>query len=73
MTFELKRKKDITCGKKSTKKSPAYGRGFKPKFFGNSTSGPLPDFSQAVKASQPMSIDGVGDREEEKRLIFEFG
>ncbi len=24
--------KDMTCEKKSTKKSPAYGRGFKPKF-----------------------------------------
>ena len=32
MTFELKRKRDITCGKKSTKKSPAYGGGFKPNF-----------------------------------------
>jgi hypothetical protein len=30
----------------------------------------LPDFSQAVKASQPMSIDGVGDREEEKKINF---
>jgi hypothetical protein len=30
----------------------------------------LPDFSQAVKASQSMSIDGVGDREEEKKINF---
>ena len=32
MTFELKRKNDITCGKKTTKKLPGYGRGFKPNF-----------------------------------------
>ena len=32
MSCELKSNKDMTCENKSTKKSPADGRGFKPNF-----------------------------------------
>ena len=38
MTFELTSKKDITCRKKSTKKSLAHGRDFKPNFSVNKIS-----------------------------------
>ena len=37
ITFEPKSKKDITCGETQTKKSSAYGRGFKPNFSGTSS------------------------------------